>query len=160
MSDLRVDGRRIKPEVVAKLHPEMVQQAKGAARANGADDVFFAVDADTYVASGEGFSKGIQVGDEVRFEGRTGRVVDVDNEINTAMEGVRAHLSPGLVAGVPLAAVAAVGAKVLKGSSTTVKVAAAAGAVVGLGVMAGIGIYDAVTRKPNYASLLRFAQYD
>lgn len=160
MPELRVDGSRLKAEVVVRLHPEMVQQAKGAARANGADDVFFTVGTDTYVASGTGFSRGIKVGDTVKFEGRTGQVVDADNEINTKREGIRAHLSAGAVAGVPLAAVAALGAKIFKGSSTTVKLAAAAGGLLGLGAMAGIGAYDGSIRQPDYASLLRFADFE
>lgn len=160
MSELRVAGRKLEPEVVAKLHPELVQQAKGAARANGADDVFFSVGQDTYVASGEGFRHGIKVGDEVRFGEQSGRVVDVDNEINSLSEGVRAHLPQGAVAGTALAAVAAVGAKIFKSGSTTVKIAAAAGGALGVAALAGVGLYDAASRKADYASLLRFAQFD
>ncbi len=89
MASSLVLGRKpISPETLVKITAGREPGAQVAARKNGADDVFFRVDQDTYVASGRGLPLGnLKTGDEVLLDGRAGLVDMVNNEINTPLEG-------------------------------------------------------------------------
>jgi hypothetical protein len=62
-----------------------------AAKKNGADDVLLKVGNDTFLASGRGLPIG-RVKNTVTLDGREGRVLDKNAELNTFGEGMRQRL--------------------------------------------------------------------
>lgn len=98
MTTLNVGGRDLHVTRIEAVKPGLEAAAFKRAEKNGADDVIFTIGTDTYHATGRGMKLGkIQPNDKVTLEGREGRVLAVDNQINTFMEGMTAL--PGLIVG-------------------------------------------------------------
>ena len=98
MANLTVQGRALPVRQVAAIRPGDEAASLRALQKNGADDVVFKVGADTYVASGRGLAlKHVRPNDEVSLDGRKGRVLSVDQELNSFKEGILAW--PGLAVG-------------------------------------------------------------
>ena len=96
---------------IYKLRKGQEAAAIKAAEKDGADNVFFRMGQDTFVASGNGMKlKGIEPGALVVHQGGVGTVIAVDNEINSALEGVKRVGSKG----------AATGAAILTGTAAAV----------------------------------------
>ena len=103
------------------------------AKENGADDLFFSIGQDTFVASGRGL-EGIKRGDSIFYKGRRGVVTVVDDQINTAKEGAAVTVIPAIgLIGSPMGVIPA-------------------GIVVGLGAL-----YGAI-RKVSTKSMETFAE--
>jgi hypothetical protein len=83
------------PINVVKLRPDMVEAAIAESPENGADDIFFAIQKDTFVASAKGVDSDVLPGEEVEYQGRSGRVLYRDEQVNTAWDGVKAAFSTG-----------------------------------------------------------------
>ncbi len=97
MSDLTVANRRLTASVV-KLPQGLDAAAAQAIAKNGADDVVIRIGADTFVASGRGLALGgVKAGTAATIDGRAGQVVQVDKQLNSLGEGLRAW--PGLAVG-------------------------------------------------------------
>jgi hypothetical protein len=98
MSDLTIKNRTFTPAKVTQLPADRGLAAMGAAQKNGADDVLIQVGKDQYLASGRGLPlNGVKTNDVVRFDGKEGRVVAVDRQLNSFKEGILAW--PGLAVG-------------------------------------------------------------
>lgn len=98
MANLTVQGRSLPVGHVKTVKPGDEAATLRAIQKNGADDVVFKLGNDTYVASGRGLAlKGIRPDDAVSFDGRTGKVLSVNQELNSFKEGLLAW--PGLVTG-------------------------------------------------------------
>ena len=98
MSDLTIKNRHLTPAKVTKLAAGQELSAMGAASKNGADDVLVQIGQDHYLASGRGLNLGgVKLNDKVTLDGKQGRVVAVDRQLNTFMEGMLAW--PGLAVG-------------------------------------------------------------
>jgi hypothetical protein len=164
---------------VLPLDPAQIDAAKRVAPRNGADDLFFAVGPDLYVASGRGMKlRGLEVGATFDANGQGARVVGLDDEPNTVSEGVRQALRSrdvidlgvaGLVSGLPIGALLAilVGVKLAPGAGaflamtgTLLGTALAAGAAllligVGCGALSArpqrlrVDLFDAFARRPE-----------
>lgn len=65
---------------LVKLDPKRQIEALNAAAQNRADDVFFKVAGDVYVASGERLKQGVKVGDEIQISTIKGQVMAIDDE--------------------------------------------------------------------------------
>ena len=120
--------------------------AAEAARKDGADNLFFRVERDTYVASGRGMDlQKLKAGDGVVFDGRRGTVVTVDDELNSAGDGIRqvgravdrGTKVTGASGGVAGAILAAAAVQTTTGFGAVLAPVAIAGGV-GLGVGAGL----------------------
>ncbi|MDB5101183.1 MAG: hypothetical protein JWM80_5604 [Cyanobacteria bacterium RYN_339] len=98
MSNLTIKNRTFTPTQVTKLPAGQELSAMGAAAHNGADDVLIKVGQDHYMASGRGLPLGgVKTNDVVTIDGREGRVVAVDKQLNSFKEGILAW--PGLAVG-------------------------------------------------------------
>jgi hypothetical protein len=98
VANLTLQGRNLPVRQVAAIPAGNEAAALRAIQKNGADDVVFKLGNDTFVASGRGLAlKNVKPNDEVTFEGRTGRVLSVDTELNSFKEGILAW--PGLAVG-------------------------------------------------------------
>jgi hypothetical protein len=131
---------------VVKVNRGQEGAAWGAAQSNGADDIRFRTDSgDTYIASGVGFEKlKLQLGNTVDLNGVKGRVLEVNNEMNSKTEnkkmavvapllGLAGGAGMGLFGGLVTGSVAglvfeAAAAPVFMG---TIAVGAVAGAIYG-----------------------------
>ncbi len=135
MSDLIINGRVTQPHDVLRLKRGQEQAAIAAARSNGADDVFFKLGDDTFVASAASMKlTGTKAGGVVYLDGKKGQVVAVDNQLNSLSEGLL-H---------PAGDVVAVGG-IVYGVATAIKYAATGWGGLGLlygliGVGAGLAI--------------------
>lgn len=86
-----------------KLRPDAHAAAMHAAPQNGADDIFFKIDDEMYVASGVGLdTDNLQIGSQVEYRGQRATVAFIDQETNTLSEGL--VNSAGSAAGIGLGA--------------------------------------------------------
>jgi hypothetical protein len=98
VANLTVQGRSLSGGHVKTVKPGDEAATLRAIQKNGADDVVFKLGNDTYVASGRGLAlKGLRPDDAVNFDGRTGKVMTVNQELNSFKEGLLAW--PGLAVG-------------------------------------------------------------
>jgi hypothetical protein len=138
MSEIKNQPNPLAGAAIHRIRPGQEVAALETAKKNGADDLFFTVGKDTFVATGRGLPlKGVKPGDAITHEGRQGIVTAIDNQVNTAKEGALAVLKPsGLAAGGATAAGTLVG-KGLGGFFGASGAGAAVGAIT-VGVYAGI----------------------
>ena len=158
MASLTVTNKgTVNAPVTLKLRDGMEMAAPQVARKDGADNVFFTAGRDTYVSSGRGMDLSkLKVGDEVRFHGQKGKIILLDEETNTAADGVRAVAKSVDVGTKVTAFGGAVGGIVMAGSwasglgafgAAVAAPAVAAGAAVGggVGLLAAGAVGAAVT---------------
>lgn len=115
MGDLVINGKRCNDVQIVKLRPGTQEQAKKAAMEAGeaADDIFFKVGNDTFVASGRALLKNPNQAFtyedpfldklNIQYNGQNVQIVDGENQANTPKEGA---LWGGMVGG-PVAAIVA-----------------------------------------------------
>lgn len=88
---------------MVKLRPDLVPHARRAAREDGADNVFVTLDGDTYAISSFRLPGDRLVrGNTLVIDGRLATIKDVDNQINTPLEGATfgyAAAAAGSIAG-------------------------------------------------------------
>lgn len=95
MADFYIKGQAAKVDRVVKLREGEVDRARKTALKDGADNVFFTIGRDTYVASGRGMALDeLKVGDAVTHNDSQGDVIVVDDEVNTAVDGLKAFWPP------------------------------------------------------------------
>lgn len=98
MAELSIRNRQLPIQKVTALRVDQGLAATAAAKRNGADDVFIQVGQDQYVASGRGLAlRGVKAGDSVTLDGKAGKVVLVDRQLNSFKDGLTAW--PGLAVG-------------------------------------------------------------
>lgn len=137
MPDITPSVQSLKAQSVVRVRPGQELAAAQTAKKNGADDVFFTIGQDTFVASGRGMAlKGLKTGSAITHEGRQGTVTMIDNQVNTAGEGALKVLKPITIAAGGATAAGAAGGSFLGGLAS----AGGAGAAVGAAV---VGIYAA-----------------
>jgi hypothetical protein len=89
MSDLIINGRVTQAHDIVRLQRGQEQAALAAAKANGADDVFFKLGDDTYVASAASMNlRGTKAGQNVYLDGKKATITAVDNQMNGLGEGL------------------------------------------------------------------------
>lgn len=99
MGNPTIDNKTLNASTVVKLRHGQEIAAREAAKKNGADDVFFTLGRDSYVASGRGLNlKGVAAGTKIRYNGQEGTVTAVDNQVNSAKEGALKVVTPVAVA--------------------------------------------------------------
>ncbi|MBI6546797.1 MAG: hypothetical protein HY692_08380 [Cyanobacteria bacterium NC_groundwater_1444_Ag_S-0.65um_54_12] len=110
MSEVLVGGKKLDNPVLIKLNPGSMAHAKIAAKRNGADDVFITVGKDLFVASGRGWDLkgGIANGTTATVNGKPGKTIASDNQLNTASEGFRQAWKSGFSPGLSFIAVATI----------------------------------------------------
>ncbi|MBI6546140.1 MAG: hypothetical protein HY692_05060 [Cyanobacteria bacterium NC_groundwater_1444_Ag_S-0.65um_54_12] len=88
MSDLlKLGSYELPYDIAIKLRPGEVEAAKKKAPKNGADNMFFRIGNDHYVASGQGFEVGVVYKNTpVAFQGKIGEFESGDNKINSPRE--------------------------------------------------------------------------
>lgn len=102
MPQITVNQQSLEVTRVIKIRSGLETDAARDARFDGADNVLFAIGADTYVASGRGLNlKNIHRGDRVNFSSQTGVVILTDDEINSAWDGMVSGLKTGLQGSLP-----------------------------------------------------------
>ena len=157
---------RAATESLVKLQPGTENQAMAAAKKDGADNVFFKMGKDTFVASGRGMerfgraSKGdaVQLVGEQGVYGERGTVIGADYQRNTFLEGAK------LTGSIALGAVGATGITGLvlaaKGSPKFISVMARQSPKIAIGlglVTVGVGIYTAF-RSANFGAVETFTK--
>jgi len=106
-SRLTVNGKTFNA-TVKKLTQTQELEALRLAPSNGADDMFFKLNGDTYVATGRGLPiDRVKKGAAVGYADQTGYVLNTDRELNTFNEGMRHPL--GLTIGGGLTAYGLIG---------------------------------------------------
>ena len=103
MSDIVVRNRPLPVQSVVPLRKGEEIAAARTIRENGADDLIYKVGEDYFVASGRGLDLGkLRPDDVIQVGGKEGRVVHVDQQLNTFWEGARSKI--GLITGGGIAA--------------------------------------------------------
>lgn len=99
MPQLNINGRTHDVQSLLKVIPTQEARLRGRLAKNGSDDVLVRVDNDMFVASGRPLPvKEWNAGDPVEVVGRTGYVVALNDEAQTAQEGLRLAIPTGLLA--------------------------------------------------------------
>jgi hypothetical protein len=100
---MTIRNRTLSPATVTPLKKGEELAAASAIKSNGADDVIFKVGDDYFQASGRGMDLGkVKANDVVTIGGKEGRVVHVDQQLNTFWEGAKSKI--GLFTGGGIAA--------------------------------------------------------
>jgi hypothetical protein len=149
MSKLTVIGRAIPQASVRPLEAEQVLATAREMKTNGADDVIIKMNDAYHIASGRGLAlRGVQPNDPVTLDGRSGRVVTTDRQLNSFTEGLLAP--PGLLIaggfaalGTLILAAGLLGGVSLAGLAFSI---AAPGLAVGLGINTVVGLFGAARR--------------
>lgn len=156
---LKIQDTELKFENLLKIDAGKEIPAAQAAWKNGTDEVFFKVDNDTYVLSGEALPLGkIDVGSRFTFMGQEARVTYTHDEINSTRDGLISGLKDAgrgtlLVAGIAGIAGGVIGGLVGAGSLS--------GVVEGVGIGLGVGtvsggalglVYGAITTSISTAT--------
>src|SRR5690242_929333 len=85
-----VNLNEMKPQSVLKIRQGMELPAMETAKKNGADDIFVKMGNDTYAVSGTGFHvKDLHLGDKVTLNGQQAEITFIDDQINSAMDGLK-----------------------------------------------------------------------
>lgn len=91
MQTVNITGKPLDASVLVMLDRGKEKAALEAAKTDGADNVFFKIGDDMFVASGKGMDlKGIAPGKAFTFDNQQAEVVEVDDQIGTASEGAAA----------------------------------------------------------------------
>lgn len=150
MSNFSVKHSYVKPEVTVKLDPGQALRAVEAAKTDGADNLFFEVGTDTYVASAKNLAiKTLKADDQFEFQGQPARVLAIDNESKPVTTiGVVAAFAGGGLVGAGAGATAGIAGEIFDGLSSIVfggrpaasnlNKQAVVGAVIGAAVIGGI----------------------
>lgn len=78
------------PVTVQRVRAGQEAAATTAAKKNGMDDLIFKVGNDTFVATGRGLAfAGLKEGGTVQTSAGAGRVVKIDNQVNTGWDAVK-----------------------------------------------------------------------
>lgn len=150
---------------VFRLKPGAIHDAIQKSSENGADDVFFKVDKDFYVASGEGLdTSDLKAGDSIKYGDKMAKVTFVDQEVNTLGEGITSAATTALGVAIGAGGLIGGGLGFFATGWNPAKVAAKAGlqigatvaAVTGLGTLA-IGAIMGASSHADYSVLHQFA---
>jgi hypothetical protein len=110
------NGRSLQDLTIFRLRPGQEAAALQAASKDGADNVFFQAGRDTFVASGRGLDLSrLRAGDPIAAGDTTGKVIALDDEVNSASDGVN---------------------RVAEKVTSRIKAASMGGAVLGTGLVA------------------------
>ena len=154
MPNITLGRQNLNVTSIVRLRPGNDWEARRATMSDGADNVTFRIGAETYIASHRGIGlENVKANTPVRFMGRTGTVTEIDDEVNTRVEGMRERFDRTVREarniGVTVTATGgAVGtgtaiAGALQASGTglgAIVVAAGTGAAMGLGIGAAAGV--------------------
>src|SRR3989338_9444203 len=103
MTEFTIQNKTFNVSNVLKLKSDRGVDALAAAKRDGADNIFFTVGNDFYVATGTGLDlKEIITGIPFSFRGKEARVTSVDDQINRASDGFY-HLQWFLLGGTAIA---------------------------------------------------------
>lgn len=149
------------------LRPDSKADAIAAASKNGADDVFFQIEDQLYVASGENFdTDALDIGSQVQYRGQTATVAFIDQEANSFTEGLKASLGSSAALGVGAGAVVGGTLGYFATGWSPGKTAAKAGLEIGVKIAAAtsfasltVGAAKAAANQPDYSVLHQFAQH-
>ena len=173
MSTLNVNNQTLNAQSVLKIRQGQELAARETAKKDGADNVFFKVGNDTYVASGKGFNlKDVQPGAKFEFNGKQAQVVSIDSEVNSAKDGLLRMKKPatwmvgtgaavGTVGGLASSLFQSVFAGRTLGALLPVLkgIGMAGGAMAAVtGVVAGISAIRGATRSQDYEALKAHAE--
>lgn len=158
------NGREIRFRSEVSIAPGKEDAAWSQARRNGSDDVMFKVGDVTHIASGRGLELGgLKPGDKLTLNGKEGEVIKVDDQVNTAKEGLRLATGGGLVGGIGFAGVSwlMIGANIDVFTSLLSKLRMT-GIMAAIGILSGVvlgglgGAFYGVARREDLYRLVPF----
>ncbi len=153
MPEITVRNRPLAVQAVVPLRKGEELAAARTIRENGADDVIFKVGEDHFVASGRGLAlKQLRPNDTIVVGGVDGRVVHVDQQLNSFGEGMRSKI--GLITGGVVAAY---------GMAGFIQGVMAGANMAGLGIIiavAGVALGVAINLVPAAIGALRKVDFD